>query len=286
MPLYEGSITDVTGIRVGHAHDAEARTGVTVIRYDPGAVGAVDVRGAAPATQETDLLRPEASVERVHAIALCGGSAFGLGAACGVRNELEVQGVGLPVLPNVRVPIVCAAALFDLGVGRSDVRPDAAMGRLACMNAFEQVTQGQVGAGCGCTIRKIIPGQKPLPGGIGTASVRLNGIVVAAIVAVNAAGSVGEPFPPFDQLTEGFLGLNTTLAVVATDARLTKAQSLRLAQCAHDGFARAISPVHTPIDGDIAFALSTGTCDASIHMIALCAAAAEVTSRAIHNAVQ
>jgi len=284
MIFYEGSITDVAGIQVGHAQDEEARTGVTVIRYNPGATGAVDVRGAAPATQETDLLRPEASVERVHAVVLCGGSAYGLDAACGVRIELESQGIGLEVLPNIRVPIVCAAALFDLGVGRSDIRPDAAMGRAACACASGHVTQGQVGAGCGCTVGKLT---SPSLGGVGTASLRLSdGTVVAALAAVNAAGNVYGPDDPisFTEFSQGF-SLNTTLAVVATDAKLTKAQALRLAQCAHDGFARAISPVHTPIDGDVAFALSTGTCDTPINMIALCAAAAEVTARAIRNGV-
>lgn len=311
MPLnFSGSITDVPGILVGQAWNEAARTGVTVVRCGTGAVGAVDVRGAAPGTRETDLLSPECSVERVHAVALCGGSAYGLDAAGGVMAQLEAEGVGLPVMPGVIVPIVCAAVLFDLGVGDSSIRPDAAMGRDACAAAGLDVRQGAYGAGCGATVAKLVHGAIPSRGGIGTASIVTgDGIVVGAIAAVNAAGDVvhphtgqplaratlnGEPVSARSILIdaristafeEALHGRNTTLAVVATNARLNKSQAKRLAMSAHDGFARAIFPAHTPVDGDTAFALATGESDAEVPLLALCALAAEATAQAIANAV-
>ena len=225
--LYAGDITKVHGIRVGQAENESARTGVTVILCKKdGAVGGCSVRGAAPGTRETDLLRPGNLVEKVHAVVLAGGSAFGLDAAGGVMRWLEQNGIGLDMGDAV-IPIVPAAVLYDLSEGDSHIRPDAAMGRAACMAARKGMQQVRI----------------PAPGS------------------------------------------NTTLAVVATDARLTKEQANRLADVAHDGYARTIRPVHTQMDGDTVFALATGQMDRDINFLKLCAAAAEVTARAIVNAV-
>jgi L-aminopeptidase/D-esterase-like protein len=261
------------------------------------------------------LLRPECSVERIHAIALCGGSAFGLDAAGGVMARLEEEGIGLPVMPGIRVPIVCAAVLFDLGIGSATVRPDAYMGRTACASAGKAFKQGMAGVGCGATVGKLSgifsPGAAPARGGVGSASMRTcDGYIVGAIAAVNAAGDIlhhetgevlacgtlnGSPVYMKDALyaagaynsafERALTGTNTTLAVVATNAVLSKAQAKRLAMSAHDGFARTIFPAHTPVDGDTAFALATCERDGEPPMIALCALAAEVTARAIVNAV-
>ncbi len=269
------ALTDVPGIRVGHWTDAAARTGCTVVLLpDEGAVASVDVRGAAPGTRETDLLRPEATVPRAHAIVLTGGSAFGLAAADGVTAHLESRSIGTPT-PAGRVPIVPAAVLFDLAVGSSSVRPDADAGRSAVLEAERALpcAGGRVGAGTGATVGKLFG--DPVDAGLGTASARLpSGAVVGALVAVNAVGDVvgadgsilagaaapgtvvrlltaPPPEPPV-------AGSNTTLAVVATDAPLTKTQCHRLAQVAQDAFAQAIRPVHTAFDGDTVFAVSTG----------------------------
>ena len=311
--LYSGDITRVHGIRVGQAENESARTGVTVVlcRKD-GAVGGCSVRGAAPGTRETDLLRPGNLVERVHAVVLAGGSAYGLAAADGVMRYLEQAGVGLE-MGDQRVPIVPAAVLYDLGVGDGSVRPDAAMGRTACMSAQKQMLQGRHGAGCGATVGKLVPGAVPQDSGIGSASITLQeGVTVGAIVAVNAVGDVFETrsgeligcahMPDGTAIpAEGLLwghapapqqiripapGSNTTIGVVAVDCRLDKAQANRLADVAHDGLARTIRPVHTQMDGDTLFALATGQVDREVNFVKLCAAAAEVTARAIANAIE
>ncbi|MCE5342483.1 MAG: P1 family peptidase [Eubacteriales bacterium] len=310
-PLYDGCITDVHGIRVGQMENRKARTGVTVVlcSRDGATVGA-DVRGAAPGTREIDLTRSENTVERANAVLLAGGSAFGLDAAGGVMRFLEEAGVGVDT-GICKVPIVPAAVLFDLGVGDMHVRPDAAMGYEACHHADKGVAQGAYGAGTGATVGKLVPGAMPAPGGTGSASITLAcGVTVGAIVCVNACGDVFDPetgkvlacghLPDgHPVLCESLLygaqpmaeplkiprSSNTTLAVVATDAALSKPQVNRLATCAHDGFARTIRPVHTQMDGDTAFALATGRVDADVNMVQLCAAAAEVTARAIANAV-
>ena len=282
--LFEGSITDVKGIRVGQAQNMEARTGVTVVLADgEGAAVAADVRGAAPGTRETDLCRPENTVEKANAVVLAGGSAFGLAAATGVMEYLEEKNIGVD-MGVCHVPIVPAAVVFDLMVGDAHVRPDAQMGREACENASKEVQQG----------------------GVGTASIRLaSGVTVGAIAVVNACGDVydiqsGQPIgcghlpdgtPVLcDMMITAALpdmqaGKNTTIAVVATDAKLTKAEAQRMATCAHDGYARAIRPVHTQMDGDTIFALATGQVEHAAHPVQLCAAAAEVMARAINNAI-
>ena len=309
---YPGDITQVHGIRVGHAQNLAARTGATVVLCrKEGAVGGVSVRGAAPGTRETDLLRPGNLVEHVHAVVLAGGSAFGLDAAGGVMRYLEQMNIGLD-MGEVRVPIVPAAVLFDLGTCDSRIRPDAAMGRTACMNAAKGMRQGRVGAGAGATVGKLIPGAVPQDSGLGSASITLpEGVTVGAVVAVNAVGDVFHPesgqvlgcahMPDGTPvLAEGLLyghapvpkqiripapGSNTTIGVVAVDCKLTKEQANRLADVAHDGLARTIRPVHTQMDGDTLFSLATGRVDQDVNFVKLCAAAAEVTARAIANAL-
>jgi L-aminopeptidase/D-esterase-like protein len=300
------AITEVPGIRVGHWTDAEARTGCTVVLLpDEGAVAGVDVRGPAPGTRETDLLQPGRLVERVHAICLCGGSAFGLGAADGVMRFLREREVGLPV-GAVRVPLVPAAVVFDLGVGEA-AWPGPDDGYAACVTATAgPPAEGRVGAGTGATVGKLLGPDRSSPGGVGTASVRLpSGTVVGAIAVVNALGDVygrggrlvagaraengdlvdswrllleaGRPQPPP-------AGASTTIAVVATDARLDKAGCRRLAEAGQDGLALAVRPAHTLFDGDTVFGVSAG--EAQADPIGLGIAAAEAMWRAIERAVK
>ncbi len=260
-----GSNGHVPGIRVGHWSDPEAATGCSVVLCEAGAVGGVDVRGAAPGTRETDLLRPGSLVERVHAVVLSGGSAFGLESATGAVRYLEERGIGFPT-PAGPVPIVPAAVLFDLAIGRADVRPNAAAGYAACLAATAAVAEGSVGAGTGATVGKWAGLEHVAKGGMGTASRTLpDGTVVGALVAVNAVGSIYDPKTgalvagPAAGATSAPLGLagtSTTLGVVATTAPLDKAGANRLAALAHDGFALAIRPAHTAYDGDVIFALS------------------------------
>ena len=310
-------LCDVEGILVGHDTQAEAATGCTVILCQRPAVGAVDVRGGAPATRETDLLDPTRMMREVHAIVLSGGSAFGLEAASGVARALEARGVGFDV-GVTRVPIVPAAALFDLSVGRADVRPDAAAGvRALAVAAGGPVAQGCVGAGTGATIGKSAGPALCVKAGVGSASGRLDaalgGFTLGALVAVNAVGDIydadsgrlvagarhpsGQGWlrdgpPPTAAHAGPFPGANTTLAVIATDAPLNKADLTRLAQVAHDGFALAIRPTHTPFDGDLIFALSTAPAAATAGPVApallaaLGALAAQTVARAIVRGVR
>jgi L-aminopeptidase/D-esterase-like protein len=291
-----GSLTDVAGLRVGHWTDLAAGTGCTVILCESGAVGGVDVRGAAPGTRETDLLRPGSLVERAQAVLLTGGSAFGLDAASGVMRYLAERGVGFATAHGP-VPIVPAAVLYDLGLGRSDVRPDAAAGYQACLAATDgPVAEGTVGAGTGATVAKLRGPAGAVKGGLGTASVRLtDGHTVAALVAVNAVGAICDPEtgqllagPRGDTSPGEFpLGTNTTIGVVATDAPLDKAATNRLALQAHDGLARTICPAHTQFDGDTLFALSLpGANSAPADPLALGTAAADVMARAVVRAIQ
>jgi L-aminopeptidase/D-esterase-like protein len=303
-----GSICDVPGILVGHATDERALTGCTVILCEAGAVGGVDVRGAAPGTRETDLLRPESTVERVNAILLTGGSAFGLDAAAGVMRFLEERGAGFPVRSTV-VPIVPGAVIFDLGLGDHRVRPDAAMGLAACRGATaEPPAEGSVGAGTGATVGKSVGLARAMKGGIGTASIRVDGITVGALVVVNAYGDVVDeagallagaqpvdPAVPSGRASDDgpSLGANTTIGVVATDLPLDKAGATRLAQAAHDGLARAVRPAHTAFDGDTFFALSSFPRSATRDQprtwpvpAAISAAVADVVALAIRRGVQ
>ena len=263
------TITAIPKILVGHDTNEQAHTGCTVVLTPEGATAAVDVRGAAPGTRETDLLRPENLVTQVHAILLTGGSAFGLQAATGVMRWLYERGYGFDA-GVARIPIVPAAVLFDLAVGSSAVWPDAEAGYRACDAATDEaVPLGRVGAGTGATVAKLFGPEGAQPGGLGSAVVSVpGGGKVGALVAVNAVGEIYNPETGEKLIAAShggdaqagwpIPGTNTTLAVVATDLQLTKAQCLRVAQMAHDGFARVIKPSHTFYDGDAIFALSTG----------------------------
>jgi L-aminopeptidase/D-esterase-like protein len=313
----KNAITDVPGIRVGHAEDPRALTGCTVVLCEKGAVGGVDQRGGAPGTRETDLLRPMHLVQRVHAVLLAGGSAFGLDAAAGVMHYLEERKIGFDA-QVARVPIVPAAILFDLGVGDPKVRPDAAMGYRACEQAsHDPPAEGNAGAGMGASVGKVLGLGGAMKAGVGTASMDLGrGCVVGAIVAVNALGDViqpgsGEilagtrptklgpvkvggtgPFADTMAVMRGFVGktalrfatkANTVIGVVATNAGLTKDGANQVAQMAHDGLARAIRPAHSILDGDTLFGLSTGEKDVDVSIVG--AFAAEVLAQAIVRSV-
>ncbi|MBE3119342.1 MAG: P1 family peptidase [Candidatus Atribacteria bacterium] len=312
------AITDIPGIEVGQAQDDEALTGCTVILCRKGAVGGVDVRGSAPGTRETDLLNPINLVDKVHAVVLAGGSAFGLDAASGVMKYLAEQKIGYG-LGATLVPIVPAAILFDLGLGKSARHPDPEMGYAAVSAAQAgPVAEGNVGAGTGATLGKIFGMAGAMKSGLGTASIEIGGgVVVGAIVAVNAFGDVLDPVT--GQIIAGArpaklgpvklggsgqfadtlkvmqtlagrtilslaTGGNTVIAVVATNAKFDKAQATKVAQMAHDGLARAVRPAHTMLDGDTIFALATGQKKADVSTVG--AYAAEVLAQAIVRAVQ
>jgi L-aminopeptidase/D-esterase-like protein len=294
--MASSSITNIPGIRVGHWTDLESATGCTVVLCEQGPLAGVDVRGYAPATRETDLLRPGSLVGRAFAILLSGGSAFGLDAATGVMRYLEERGAGFPT-QNGPVPIVPAAALFDLNIGRADVRPDAAAGYAACQAATEAVVEGCVGAGTGATVAKLGGPAGAVKSGIGTACLTLlDGTLVAALVVVNSLGSIydpinGEPIAlPRAEKTgwrRPFAGTNTTLGVIATTARLDSVGVNRLASIGHDGLAMAIRPSHTLYDGDTLFAVSLPAADAAApDELALGRAATDVVAEAILSAVR
>ncbi|HYF92231.1 MAG TPA: P1 family peptidase [Symbiobacteriaceae bacterium] len=299
-------ITDVAGILVGHAQDLDALTGVTAVLAPAGAVVGVAVEGSAPGTRETDLCRPGNLVEQAHAVLLCGGSAFGLAAADGAMRHLAARGIGFPTSAGV-VPIVPAAVLYDLEIGRPDLQPDAAMGAAACAAATDgPVAQGCVGAGTGCTAGKILGMANATKTGIGSASVLAGGVTVGAIVAVNPLGDVreegriiagarrpdGPGFADTTRLLLGgagapYAGENTTIGVVAVGAALTKEQANKVARMAHDGLARTISPIHTMYDGDALFCLATGGEPANISLVGTAAAIAVELAvlRAVHSAI-
>jgi L-aminopeptidase/D-esterase-like protein len=304
-----GAITDVAGIEVGHFTDTRRPTGCTVLIAREGAVGGVDVRGAAPGTRETDLLAPTNLVDRVHGILLAGGSAWGLDAATGVVQWLEEQGVGYPV-GSARLPLVPGAVLFDLMVGDASIRPDAAAGYRACELASTKApAEGNVGAGTGAAVGKVFGIERAMKGGIGTASVTVEGVTVGALIACNALGDVidpetmqviagartrngkslvdtrrallrGEPPKPL------LAGTNTTIGVIATDAVITKVQATRLATMGHDGLARSINPVHTMSDGDTLFMLGTGRAGKSLGMMVLGTMVAQVVAIAVARAAR
>jgi L-aminopeptidase/D-esterase-like protein len=299
-------LTDIPGIRVGHVSDYEAITGCTAILCEQGAVGGVDIRGSATGTEEIATLDPLHVTPQAHGILLAGGSAFGLEAASGVRRYLERRGVGYPT-GAAKVPIVPAAILYDLGIGKANVRPTLAMGEAAATAATDgPVAEGCVGAGTGATVGKALGMNQSMKSGIGSFTVELpGGILVSSLVAVNALGDVRDPStgkivagarkapdsrefadsneiimrrPPFRA------GGNTTLAVVATNAGLTKLLATKLAQFASLGMARAIYPVNTMFDGDTTFALSAGSLKADINTLGI--AAAEAVVQAILRAVR
>jgi len=314
----QNSITDVPGILVGQVDDPVGLTGCTVIICDDPAVGGVDQRGGAPGTRETDLLNPVNLVNKVNAILLAGGSAFGLDAVTGVMKYFKEKKIGFNA-GNVKVPIVPAAILFDLAIGDPNAQPNAEMGYQACLAACDDPPlQGNYGAGCGATVGKLFGSGQAMKSGIGTASIHIGGgIIVGAIVAVNAFGDVIEPatgqilagtrstkLGPLQLGSAGYfantlesmrslvgrtvMGLagksNTVIGVVASNAKFDKAQTTKVAQMAQDGLSRCIRPAHTMMDGDTIFALSTGRKSADVSTVG--AWAAEALSQAILNAVK
>jgi L-aminopeptidase/D-esterase-like protein len=311
------AITDVPGIEVGQVQDDDAPTGCTVVLCRKGAVAGIDVRGGAPGTRETDLLNPVNLVEKVHAIVLAGGSAFGLDTASGVMRYLDDNGIGFDTGAG-KVPIVPAAILFDLNLSRGDVRPDAEMGYHAASSASSDApVEGNIGAGAGASVGKIFGLKSAMKAGVGTASMKVGGLVVGAIVAVNAFGDVIDPqngeiiagarstnLGPLKLGQEGYFGdtleimktfigrtvlsfatkANTVIGVVATNAKFTKSEATKVAQMSQDGLARTIRPAHTMLDGDTFFTLATGEKKADPSTVG--AFAAEVVAQSIVRAVQ
>ena len=293
------------GFRIGHGQDRAAATGVTVVLCEEGAAAGVDVRGGAPRTRETDLLAPVNLVEQVHAVFLAGGSAFGLDAASGIMTYLEERGVGFDVAVTT-VPIVCGAALFDLTVGESRVRPDRFMGYQACLDAVEEEpARGSVGAGTGASVGKFLGMERAMKSGIGWSLQKEGELEVAALVAVNCLGDVFDPergcLVAGLRDSEGrqgdteremiaawrekrdLFGGNTTLGVVLTNGAFTKAQMGKLASMAHDGYGRTLRPAHSMVDGDTIFALSRPAVEADLSVVGILAVRA--VERAVVDAV-
>lgn len=301
------NFTDVEDIAVGHAHNLDAGTGCTVVLCPKGAVAGIDVRGGAPGTRESDLLDPVNLVEKIHAVVLAGGSAFGLDAAAGVMQYLEEKGVGFDVQVT-RVPIVCGAVLFDLAVGDHRIRPDKEMGYHACRNATNaSCAEGNVGAGAGATVGKILGVGRSMKSGLGCHAVQVGALKIGAIVAVNCLGDVIDPetgqrlagvlnedrtgladteaimIQSYAEKKNLFAG-NTTIGVVATNAHLTKPQAAKLASMAQNGYARTMRPAHSMFDGDTIFTLATGHVEADLSVLGLLSA--RVMERAVISAVK
>ena len=302
-----GSICDVPGILVGHAHNKTARTGCTVISPQVEAIAGVDVRGSAPGSREIELLKPVRLVQKVHAILLTGGSAFGLEAASGVMAYLEERGIGYDT-GVVKVPLVPAAVIYDLAVGDANIRPDSEMGRRACeVASANTVEEGLVGVGAGATVGKIAGQENAMLGGVGTCSSDLgNNTIIGVLTVVNSLGNVvdhntgtilaGARNPDGPGFIDPALFLqqygskpfvrntNTTLSVVATNATLTRESAIKVAQMAQDGIARAIRPAHTMYDGDIVFVISAGDQDVDVNVVG--AVAADLVAESIVRAVK
>lgn len=298
--MHSIDIMEVGGFRVGHAEYADAATGCTAILFDDLSPAGVSIRGSAPASRETPILDPGASEAGVHAILLSGGSAYGLDAAGGVMRWLEARGVGMAV-GDIRVPLVCQSSLFDLNLVRGDIRPDAELAEHACGAAsYDTPAVGNVGAGTGCSVGKLLGMDRAVKTGFGTAALAAGGLRVGALVAVNAVGDVydgaariagvrdeegrtAEELLPM-LLSSAQPGENTTIAVVVTNAKLDKAQLRKAADMAHDGMARAIRPVHTLLDGDTVYAVSTGDFPSDLNAVGTLAALA--LEKAIVNAAR
>ena len=304
------TITSVPGIEAGHYTDLNNATGCTVVLCRRGAVGGVDVRGGSPGTRETDLLQPARRVDQLFAVCLSGGSAFGLDAATGVMAWLEEQGIGFRVSPDVIVPIVSSAIIYDLGLVNSKVRPGPMEGRAACSAASKDaLAEGTIGAGTGATVAKTGGTPRAVKGGLGSASMRFpNGVSVGAVVAVNAIGGIwdyrtgqllagprryyGGFDDPVGILLDGSPPasptgpVNTTIGIVATDAKLNREETNYLARVSHDGLAMTVRPCHTIRDGDTMFAMATAESGESVDLTALGAAAVEVTAQAVLRAVR
>ncbi len=304
MVFENASLNDLEAFSFGHAQDDEAATGCSVVIAAKGAVCGVDVRGGGPATRETDLLRPENMIEKAHAVVLSGGSAFGLAASCGVMDILAARGIGFPIAGTC-VPIVSGACLFDLAVGQN-LHPDKAMGAQAAQAAFSHspFEEGNVGAGTGASVGKMLGFERAMKTGIGIKALRFGPLVVAAIVALNASGNVKDPDGGWlagcrgedggivDSMAAFALAAqaagdmpprtNTTLGIVVSNARITKAQATKVSSMAHDAYARAIHPVHTSMDGDAVFTLASGEVETSSDLLAVLAT--EALEQAIYRA--
>ena len=305
--MKEIQFTDIDGITVGHAQDIEAATGCTVVICEEGATAGVDVRGGSPGTRETDLLDPQNLVDKIHAVMLSGGSAFGLDAASGAMQFLEERGIGFDVQVT-KVPIVCSAVLFDLVVGDYKVRPNLEMGYRACVNATDkECPNGNIGAGTGATVGKFLGVDRAMKGGLGSFALQIGDLKVGAIVAVNCLGDVIDPetgeilaglldeqgttlvgtenilAQKYSEKKNLFSG-NTTIGVVATNGRFTKSETNKLASMAHNGYARAMRPAHSIFDGDTIFTMATGKIEADINVVGFLAA--RTMERAVINAVK
>ncbi len=304
--MYSGYITDIKGIKVGHSQSIDGMTGCTVIICEEGATGGVDVRGSAPGTRETDLFKPEKMVDRIHAVVLSGGSAFGLDASSGVMKYLEEKGVGFDV-GVTNIPIVASAVIFDLNIGNYRIRPDFSMGyEAAKLATTKEYRQGNIGCGMGATIGKIMGPNNAMKSGLGSATLEVGDLKVSAMVSVNSFGDVYD-YKTNKQIaggvydyqnnrmlntyeimknTDRFLGFsmeNTTIGIIVTNANLDKAQANKISQMAHNGFARSINPIHTMLDGDTIFTMATNEVECDINLLGT--VAAEVMSQAIVNAI-
>jgi L-aminopeptidase/D-esterase-like protein len=303
--MYSGYITDVEGIKVGHRQSEEGMTGCTVIICEEGASGGVDVRGSAPGTRETDLFQSEKMVDKVHGIVLSGGSAFGLDASSGLMAYLEEKNIGFDV-GVTKVPIVASAVIFDLNIGNHKIRPDFQMGYEAAQYASEnEKSQGNIGCGMGATIGKILGPEYAMKSGLGSASIRVGDLIVSAIVSVNSLGDIydyktGKQIAGvYDYKNKKLLNTisimkgeyegisfpmtNTTIGVIATNAILSKSEGNKVAQMAHNGYARSINPIHTMADGDTIFTMATNKVKSDVNIVGTLAA--EVMSMAITNAI-
>lgn len=301
------TFANIDDIRVGHAHDLNAGTGCTVVISEKGATAGIDVRGGAPGTRESDLLNPVNLVEKIHAVLLTGGSAFGLDAASGVMQFLEERNIGFDVQVT-RVPIVCGAALFDLTIGDYRVRPDKQMGYEACGNATDKAcAEGSVGAGAGATVGKILGMGRAMKSGLGCHAIQVGALKIGAIVAVNCLGDVIDPqtgeriagllnedltgladteavmIQSYDNKKNLFAG-NTTIGIIATNAMLTKSQATKLSSMAQNGYARTIRPAHSMFDGDTIFTMATGHVEADLSVLGLLSA--RVMERAVISAIK
>lgn len=303
--MFSGYITDINGIKVGHSQSQEGVTGCSVIICEEGATGGIDVRGSAPGTRETDLFKAEKMVDKVHAVVLSGGSAFGLDAASGVMKYLEEKGIGLDV-GVTKVPIVSSAVIFDLNIGDYRIRPDLDMGYMAAKNASkDNKLQGNIGCGMGATVGKILGPDNAMKSGLGSATVKVGKLLVSAMVVVNSFGDIYD-FKDNKQIAGvydytnnkllntidimknasrdiGFNVENTTIGIIATNAILNKAEGNKISQMAHNGFAKTINPVHTMVDGDTIFTMATNEIKADINLIGVLAA--EVMGKAIINGI-
>jgi L-aminopeptidase/D-esterase-like protein len=307
IPIRQISFTEIEDIQVGHAHNLNAATGCSVVICEKGATAGVDVRGGAPGTRETDLLDPVNLVEKIHAVMLAGGSAFGLDAAAGVMQYLEERQVGFDV-GVARVPIVCGAVLFDLTLGDHRVRPDREMGYQACRNAAERTCEeGNVGAGAGATVGKIRGMDRAMKSGLGCHAIQVGQLKIGALVAVNCLGDVIDPetgerlagllkedrtgladseavmIQSYSGKKDLFAG-NTTIGIIATNAIVTKSQASKLASMAHNGYARTMRPAHSMYDGDTIFTMATGHIEADVSVLGLLAA--RTMERAVVSAVE